>query len=63
MFDGAYLDHERTAGSTKAGYKTDRKETAEAEQRRLVQEWTESLSDLPGWRGGLLRIAFTNGWC
>lgn len=38
-------------------------ETLEEERRRLVQEWTEKLSNIPGWRGRLLRTALSCQWC
>jgi hypothetical protein len=38
-------------------------ETPEQEHARLVREWTETLSNLPGTRGRMIRMALTNGWC
>ena len=37
-------------------------ETPYEEHRRLVKEWTEILSNLPGWHGRLCRIALASGW-
>ena len=37
-------------------------ETPYEEHRRLVREWTEHLSNLPGWQGRICRIALASGW-
>ena len=60
MLDGAYLDYR----ATRCVIPTDHSvETPEEEYRRQVREWTEALSNRPGWRGRLLRMALASGWC
>ncbi len=63
MFDGAYTDREISLHDGHADHAGDRDETPMEEYRRLVREATEALSNVPGKRGRLLRMALASGWC
>ena len=38
-------------------------EIREQERSKLVSQWTETLSNIPGFRGKQLRRALDCGWC
>ena len=63
MFDGTHADREFARPDDHADRAHRRNETPDEEYRRLVREWTEVLSNAPGRRGRLLRMALTRGWC
>ena len=63
MFDGAYTELENARFDGHADQAGHRDETPTEEYRRLVREATEALSNAPGERGRLLRMALASGWC
>ena len=63
MFDGAYTDRENVQYDDHADRAGHRDETPTEEYRRLVREATQALSNVPGKRGRLLRMALAMGWC
>ena len=63
MFDGAYTNREFSRHDSYADHAGDRDESPMEEYRRLVCVATEALSNLPGKRGRLLRMALGSGWC
>ncbi len=63
MFDGTYTDREISRTDDHADRTDHRDETPTEEYRRLVREATEALSNVPGKRGRLLRMALVSGWC
>ncbi len=63
MFDGAYTDREISLHDDHADHAGHRDETPTEEYRRLVREATQALSNAPGKRGRLLRMALASGWC
>ncbi len=63
MLDGTFTDREIAPHVDHAEGATQRNESPDEEYRRLVREWTEVLSNAPGKRGRLLRMALASGWC
>ena len=63
MFDGAYTDRKNTLHDSHVDQAGVRDETPMEDYQRLVRETTEALSNVPGKRGRLLRMALASGWC
>ena len=63
MFATTFNDYHDAEVFEKTDSTTNRAETREQEHSRLVREWTETLSNMPGFRGRQLRRALETGWC
>ena len=63
MADGTYQKFTVPQNGNKPAQARQLPEISEEQYRRQVREWTEKLSCQPGWKGKLLRRAFTQGWC
>ena len=60
MLDGAYTD--RTTARDPDRSEAESEQPVFPDHARLVREWTRALSNRPGWRGYLVRIALISGW-
>ncbi len=63
MFAATFNDYQDAQVFEKTDSAIHRAETPEQEHSRLVREWTETLSNMPGARGRQLRRALASGWC
>lgn len=63
MFDGTYTDRDDILGNDHVDPTSRSGETPTEQHARLVREATEALTNVPGRRGRLLRMALSSGWC
>jgi len=63
MFDNLPIDNRVDPGSD-TGHREPLEILNDAEAlARLQQEWKRKLSNIPGWRGSVIRMAFNWSWC